>query len=752
MGPAEPDSIILLMRSGQRFSPPPIRPQPACTATPRRVGALLAAMIGFGALPTLAQEATPVAATTLPLDLNLAATDAAPAPSSAASPPTLASEARTPGVGFEPPEPRLSYLLGAGLRSSPNYSGAAGSRHRLSPVWLVSYGRFKLSTGGANALLGYGAEMGGSGATATLLSLRALQLNASLGFDNGRSASDDPRLSGLPDVRRTITGRLGLGLALGYGWAVGTGLTQDLLGRDAGSQVDASLSYTWQVSPRTRLVLGGGTSWGNGTYMNSHYGVPAGASSLPAYQAGAGFYSRSIGVSFTSALTQQWLVYGGLGGTHIEHGARHPARLLPGLIVKQAGLAQGLLRVAHEARQVQLHPIAVQPQAGAGPGKTLAQQIAPQALALHAGGEIARRILPTAVVAQTGQHAGGAVRVVLLQPLGEHLAQLPGQAQHGVEGRTGTGLSGRRQHLLHVFVEEGDLRRHAHPHRHPRLGQCADRAQAPLRRRGPGLQAARQLGVQGGDGHIHRHQALARHGAQQIQVALDQAGLGDQRERVLVSLQDLDHAPRQAQLALYRLVAVGGRAQVGHAGLVGGPRQGLRQQLGQVVLGHDPGLEVQARRITQVAVGGPRIAVAAAMLAAPVGVDRLVKSDVGRIVAAQGTARGLGDHLGGRSGRIGVKPLGAHPAIVRPLALVLAESMRHRTGHAPPLQHLHRPGHDGRRAEIVHEGSNDCIFIQFIGKTDAALTSWANAHQRSMYGRRSSSKVQASRGCWCSSQ
>src|SRR5450830_200243 len=298
MGPAEPDSIILLMRSGQRFSPPPIRPQPACTATPRRVGALLAAMIGLGALPTLAQEATPVAATTLPLDLNLAATDAAPAPSSAASPPTLASEARTPGVGFEPPEPRLSYLLGAGLRSSPNYSGAAGSRHRLSPVWLVSYGRFKLSTGGANALLG---------------------------FDNGRSASDDPRLSGLPDVRRTITGRLGLGLALGYGWAVGTGLTQDLLGRDAGSQVDASLSYTWQVSPRTRLVLGGGTSWGNGTYMNSHYGVPAGASSLPAYQAGAGFYSRSIGVSFTSALTQQWLVYGGLGGTQL----RGPARASP---------------------------------------------------------------------------------------------------------------------------------------------------------------------------------------------------------------------------------------------------------------------------------------------------------------------------------------------------------------------------------------------------------------------------------------
>lgn len=308
------------------------RPQPAgfhapSLPGPTRAGHALLLLLGLAALPTFAQDVAPQTpvAQERPLNLSLPEPEAAPAPASTPSTPTLAGEARTPGVGFEAPEPRLSYLLGTGLRSSPSYSGSAGNRQRLSPVWLVSYGRFKLSTGGANALLGYGAEMGGSGATATLLSLRDLQLNASLGFDNGRRSSDDPRLSGLPDVRRTITGRLGLGLALGYGWAVGTGLTQDLLGRDAGSQVDTSLSYTWQITPRTRVVLGGGTSWGNGTYINSHYGVPAGASSLPAYQAGAGFYSRSIGLSFTSAITPQWLVYGGLGGTQL----RGPARASP---------------------------------------------------------------------------------------------------------------------------------------------------------------------------------------------------------------------------------------------------------------------------------------------------------------------------------------------------------------------------------------------------------------------------------------
>lgn len=308
--------------------------------------------------PALAQQAGPTASATAdrtaalsgldgreawpasPRGISPGATDAPAAPGAPAPLQISQSDLRTPGAGFEPPESRLTYLIGAGLRSSPAYSGAAGHKLGASPVWLISYGRFKLSTGGANALLGYGAEMGGSGATATLLSQRNLQLNASLGFDNGRSSADDPRLAGLPDVRRTVTGRLGLGLALGYGWSFGAGLTQDLLGRDAGSQIDTSLSYTWQATAQTRIVLGTGASWGNGTYMNSHYGVPAGASALPAFQAGAGLYSGSLGMSFTSALTPHWLVYGGLGRTQLRGPAREsPLTLRPGSWSANIGVA-----------------------------------------------------------------------------------------------------------------------------------------------------------------------------------------------------------------------------------------------------------------------------------------------------------------------------------------------------------------------------------------------------------------------------
>jgi hypothetical protein len=126
------------------------------------------------------------------------------------------------------------------------------------------------------------------------------------------------------------------------------------------------------------------------------------------------------------------------------------------------------------------------------------------------------------------------------------------------------------------------------------------------------------------------------HGGDEVQVALHAAALGDQRKRVAGLLQHLDDCAGQAQLALHRLVAVGGRAQVQPVRPVAGCRQFAPQHLGQVALGDDLGLEVQPRRQVQVAVRGPRVAVAAAMFAAAVRVDGEVEVDVGRVVAGDG--------------------------------------------------------------------------------------------------------------------
>ncbi|MBV8619249.1 MAG: MipA/OmpV family protein [Curvibacter sp.] len=241
------------------------------------------------------------------------------------------------------PDDKLLYLVGAALRSSPTYAGAQDRNVRISPLWALSYGRYRLSTGGANALLGYGAALGGSGATATLVKHQDLQLNASLGLDGGRSASTDPRLAGLPDIRRTLTGRLGIGWSLTPAWSIGAGVTQDLLGRDSGTQIDTSLGYSWQATRHTRIVTGLTASFGDTIYMSSHFGVPlsaAGSSPLPAYQASAGLFNTAEGLGFTTTLTPHWLLYGGIGFAQLRGSARHsPITQRPDSVSASIGLA-----------------------------------------------------------------------------------------------------------------------------------------------------------------------------------------------------------------------------------------------------------------------------------------------------------------------------------------------------------------------------------------------------------------------------
>lgn len=159
-----------------------------------------------------------------------------------------------------PTESQTHYVLGLILGNGPDYAGGDGRKTGVRPAWAIQHGRFRLSTGRGSALMGHGLTKRDEGASATLAESDNFNLSASLRIDNGRDAGDSTRLVGLPEVRRTLRGRLGASYSLTPNWSVGASWSQDLLGRDGGGQFSGSLGYTRPLSAQTKLSWGLGSS------------------------------------------------------------------------------------------------------------------------------------------------------------------------------------------------------------------------------------------------------------------------------------------------------------------------------------------------------------------------------------------------------------------------------------------------------------------------------------------------------------
>ena len=257
--------------------------------------------------------------------------------------PAMADEA--PAAPKANESTKLNYVLGAIVSSGPDYTGGDGRSVHVRPAWALEYGRFRLSTSRGSTLMGHGLEQRESGATAVLAENDQFNLSASLRLDNGRKSGDSPLLSGLPEVQSTLRARISAGYAITPRWSVGAGLSQDILGRDGGAQLNTSVSYALPVTQQTRVVFGAGASFGDRTYLRARFGVPAvaggaGPSRLPAYEPGGGLYSVDLGVDVMTALSRHWVVWGGVGASQVQGDARRsPLTVRPTSFSASLGLA-----------------------------------------------------------------------------------------------------------------------------------------------------------------------------------------------------------------------------------------------------------------------------------------------------------------------------------------------------------------------------------------------------------------------------
>ncbi|MBV8502278.1 MAG: MipA/OmpV family protein [Paucibacter sp.] len=217
-------------------------------------------------------------------------------------------------------EDDFNYALGLQLANRPQYPGSSVRETRVSPVWALHWRRLRISTGGGSMLMGFGSTVYGPGASADLLTSGRLRVGISLRFDNGRKSSDSESTRNLPDVRRTLRGRLFASYALDEDLQWSASLSQDLLGRGGGLILGSELSKRLYRDERSEWSAGVGVTASDATQMRSYFGVrpeDVQASGLPAYAPGAGFRDVWAGVSYTRLIDHHWIMQATANGSRL---------------------------------------------------------------------------------------------------------------------------------------------------------------------------------------------------------------------------------------------------------------------------------------------------------------------------------------------------------------------------------------------------------------------------------------------------
>ena len=284
------------------------------------------------------------------------------------------------------------------------------------------------------------------------------------------------------------------------------------------------------------------------------------------------------------------------------------------------------------------------------------------------------------------------------------------------------------------LVDEGNHRRERHADRDAGPGQPADRLEPPPGCRRARLEVAREAGIERGQGDHRVRQAVACHRGEQVDVALDQAALRDQRQRMAAAREDLDAAAREPQPPLDRLPGIGDRADRDRVAAIAAPRQLGLQQDRRIDLREQARLEVEARRQPEVGVPGPRIAVHAAVLAAAIRVDGRGETDVRRLVADDDRAGRLLGHHRGRAGRVRRTFGIGGPAVVDRLACIAREAARGAGYRAPPPDdrpaRFHAPSRRCTPPQANPPGMPDEILYEYTVSAAARRRPWLGAPGR----------------------
>jgi outer membrane protein len=222
----------------------------------------------------------------------------------------LSAAARAADADARDPNDSWSAALGGGLWLHPRFPGSDSTYGQPVPFFDAHYGDFFLVTGdGLGAYLFH--SHGGWAAVSVAPELRQ------------RLQSDDERLRGLGDVRRTARAEFQMGYAAGCFTAKGDAAT-DVAHRGQGTIVDLTLATHYPVRGRLQVESGVAAQWANRLFNDSFFGTTSAqslASGLPGYSPGSGLDELQVFLGANFAIDRHWLAVGRIAAVHLSQKA-----------------------------------------------------------------------------------------------------------------------------------------------------------------------------------------------------------------------------------------------------------------------------------------------------------------------------------------------------------------------------------------------------------------------------------------------
>jgi MipA family protein len=191
---------------------------------------------------------------------------------------------------------------------SPAYSGASYHKLSVRPGLYLRRGRFSFGTGGGGGFYTRRADDVFQGLGLDLVDNDRVHVNFGLRLDRGRRAATRVLAAG-EGVRQTVRLRGSVIWELGEGWKLAADWNPDLLGHGGGNVVNFGAGHDMRIGPRVTWSVGAGSTWADGRYMRSYYGVTSTASlasGYPMYTPGSGVRDVSLSTGFRMEIDSRW--------------------------------------------------------------------------------------------------------------------------------------------------------------------------------------------------------------------------------------------------------------------------------------------------------------------------------------------------------------------------------------------------------------------------------------------------------------